>query len=417
MSTICIYWDESHFWGLMVLRALRAWGIPHRLVRGTEIAQGALAGKPCAALVVPGGNARNKTERLGEAGAAAVRGYVASGGTYIGICGGAGLALSGPGGLGLCPWKRRRFEDRMHHFLSGHVHARLDASHRLTPNDTEGEARIPVWWPGQFREEPGEVEVLARYERPASDFWVADLALCSIPAQALEEWEQLYDLSIRPDYLRGRPCVVSGSHGAGRYLLSYPHLETPASPEANHWLAHLLAEVLGDSGLRDLPPLPAWDVSRLPVRWEDPALLRARTRLENAVAMGQSHFLLFWRNPWLIGWRRGVPGAGINSLYSLVCEILASDPPGCSGEVAEFWNRHALRFTELMDLLHHGLTGFLLAERIAMTVSHSGHDEFSERARREQRAALFGPPPSGGGLYGEIVVLLEELYWRIQAIR
>ena len=66
---IYMLWDASHIWGLMAWRALRALGLSCRLVKGQEIAEGALLGKPgsCRAyenavppplLVVPGGNAR-----------------------------------------------------------------------------------------------------------------------------------------------------------------------------------------------------------------------------------------------------------------------------------------------------------------------------------------------------------------------
>ena len=123
MSTLHILWDESHIWGLLVWRAAEALGLPYRLVKGEEIAHGLLSCNPPALLVVPGGTARLKAEALGHAGIAAIRDYVASGGHYLGFCGGAGLGLSGQHGLGLCPWSRASFSDRMQHFVSGHIHA------------------------------------------------------------------------------------------------------------------------------------------------------------------------------------------------------------------------------------------------------------------------------------------------------
>ena len=73
---IHILWDASHIWGLMAWRALRALGLSCRLVKGQEIAEGALLGKPGSRrdagraappplLVVPGGNARLKALALG----------------------------------------------------------------------------------------------------------------------------------------------------------------------------------------------------------------------------------------------------------------------------------------------------------------------------------------------------------------
>mgnify|MGYP002597151385 CR=1 FL=1 len=77
---ICILWDASHIWGLMAWRAVRALGLPCRLVKGQEIAEGAYLGKPGGVspnggpqqsgagvrlLLVPGGNARLKAAALG----------------------------------------------------------------------------------------------------------------------------------------------------------------------------------------------------------------------------------------------------------------------------------------------------------------------------------------------------------------
>ena len=80
----------------MVWRALCALGLPCRLVKGQDIANGALFRKPCPQgrpagrapaplLLVPGGNARLKARALGEKGRQAVRDYLAEGGRYLGF--------------------------------------------------------------------------------------------------------------------------------------------------------------------------------------------------------------------------------------------------------------------------------------------------------------------------------------------
>jgi len=411
MSSIHVYWDESHFWGLLVARALTAWAIPHRLVRGTEIADGVLGGKSGEApalLIVPGGRAKGKADRLGPAGMAAVRDFVDRGGTYLGFCGGTGLALTGRHGLGLSPWTRKGYKNRLHHFLSGHVEAALLAGHSLVPEDLGDAAMLPVWWPGRFDPAADGVTVLARYGRPGPDFWVADLHLASLPKGTTSDWEHLYGIQLNPDFMEGQPCVTENRFGAGRVILSYAHLETPASPAANRWLLHLLGSALGRpiSG----GPVPAWDVAARPVVWDDPVLAEARAAMGRIIDTGTSHFLLFWRNPWLLGWRRGIPGAGINSLYSLICEAMAAEP---GDDALDFWRKRRDRFKVLMELLTGGLSGYLLAERLAMTVFHSDPETVSQQGLREQRAALFGLPPEPGGLSADLSALLEELYWRL----
>ena len=43
---IDILWDEAHLWGYLARHAVEAAGLPHRLLKGSEIAQGGLWGKP-----------------------------------------------------------------------------------------------------------------------------------------------------------------------------------------------------------------------------------------------------------------------------------------------------------------------------------------------------------------------------------
>lgn len=492
MARVFVLWDESHLWGVLVLRALRALGTPHVILRAHDIAEGALAGKPAAStpfapfapgaghegdgarssqadapallpalLIVPGGLARARAERLGPGGMQAIRDFVAAGGSYLGFCGGAGLALTSPKGpragesLGLCPWKRMGFAGRLQHFLSGHVRLALDAAEPLALPGVP-ELLAPVWWPAQFAPPPkgqqDNVRVLARYAGLGADFWVADLNLALLPEETLSDWENLYGLQIRPDFLKGRPAVISGTYGQGRYVLSYPHLETPDSPQANAWLAHLLRgltespaqEPAGADRPAPAPAasvIPPWHVGspsahvdtpsphvatpsahvgtpaagaapRWP-QWNDPALLAAKAALERAIAVGESHLLLFWRNPWLLGWRRGLPGPGINSVYALICEALSAPPPAQGGHTAAYWAEHGAEFARLAELFCSGLSGLLLAERLDMTVrttpSENGDEQAFTFSLRETRRALFGTAPAQGGLCGELLGMLEEL--------
>lgn len=426
MSTLHILWDESHIWGLLAWRAVESMGLPYRLVRAQEIADGLLSRNPPALLLVPGGTARLKADALGESGMRAVRDHVAGGGRYLGFCGGAGLGLTGEHGLGLCPWSRASFTDRMQHFVSGHVHAAVNAGHPLTPADLSAAPSLPVWWPGRFAPEDGhDVEILARYTEPGGDFWVADLPLDTLPPGTFAEWEDLYGIRLRPTFLIGQPCILHGTYGQGSYTLSYTHLETPESPEANRWFAHLVERltdgppapgVLGTpgdignaptGGLRAATPLvPAWELDALPARWHDDGLLRARALFDDIVTIGINHCLFFRRNSWLIGWRAGIPGANLNNLHAAVCTAV-STPPTPAAE--DYWNARRRSFLDRLALFHKGVTGYLLAERLAMTLSKTFPETVSRQSLKEQRAALFGPPMASGGLYAELLDVLDRL--------
>ncbi len=410
MTPIAVLWDESHLWGLLVWRALSLWGLPFSLVTAREVAAGALAGKSgsdaARLLVVPGGTARRKAACLGRKGLAGVRAFVENGGTYLGFCGGAGLGLSGRDGLNLCPWTRQGFDDRLQHFLSGHISVDLARGHDLTPPSLGGRALVPVWWPGRFDDQPDpQVSVLAAYGEPGPDFWVADLPLSRLPEDTLADWAALYGLTLGPGFLRGHACAAECRHGRGRAILSYAHLETPASPQANVWLSHLLDAAL-DRPAENRPALPAWDLAGLPVAWEDPVLLAAREALAEIIAMGRDHLLFFWRTPWLLGWRRGLPGAAVNTLFALAAQCLALPP---SPEALAYWKQARGSVAQALETFRQGLAGYLLAERLSMTVIPTAPDTVFPQALKEQREALFGPPMSAGGLYALLLDPLDEL--------
>lgn len=415
-----ILWDESQIWGLIAARAARAMRLPHRLVRSADIAAGLLSRERPSLLLVPGGNARHKAESLGPAGIKAIRDYVATGGRYMGFCGGAGLALTwgegGPvSGLGICPWKRGRFDERMQHFMSGHLHMSLpgregpcaallppDLSNDM-PDQTKDAPRLPVWWPGRFAAEPHEsITILAAYERPADDFWLADLAIADLPADAFAAWHDVYGVNLTPTFLAGQPCVLYGEHGRGGYLLSYSHLETPDSPQANYWLAHLFRELGGLSpAVNSLPP---WQ--RQSPAWDDADLNRLDARLQEIAAIGLKHGLLFARTDWLMAWRSGLPGANLNNLWAALRAVREREP---TNEARAFWNRAKETAVPALELFAKGCSQYLLAERLALTLGKSLPEALPPEMLKDQRESLFGPPMQAGGLYREIIAPLDEL--------
>lgn len=399
-----ILWDESHIWGLIAWRAAAAMGLPYQLVKGKDIAQGVLSGKsssiPPGLLLVPGGTARLKALSLGKKGCEAIRQYVAKGGQYLGICGGAGLGLSDPDGLGLCPWTRAAYTDRLQHLVSGHVLARCTGE-RLTP--------LPVWWPGRFDPQPGSaVTVLATYDSPADDLWMADLPLHSLPNSIFGEWQALYGINMRPDFMRGQPCVIHGAYGLGNYTLSYSHLETPHSPDANTWLAQLLHNFGGFDPITTR--IPPWDVEAQDAVWplnaDTSPLWEAREGVRRIMELGLTHNLLFRRTEWLWGWRAGIPGAALNNIYASLCTALALPP---TAEAMAWWYKKREAFCRTMPLFCQGVEGYLLAERLATTLNSSLPDAVDRQGLKVQRTALFGPPMSGGGMYKELLDVVDEL--------
>ncbi len=407
MKAVYILWDASQIWGLLAVRAVEALGLPHALARASDIAGGLLQRDPAPLLLAPGGSARQKAAALGEAGLAAIREYVRSGGNYLGFCGGAGLALSSPGGLGLCPLRRAAFTERLQHFMSGHLHVRLNpaACPGLLPDDLGATVDLPVWWPGRFESAGADgVHVPAEFAGPADDFCLADLPIASLPAGTFEAWQDLYGFSPTPSFLEGSPCMVAGDYGAGRYVLSYSHLETPASADAGKIFAHLLRLLTGHGPTRN--DVPGWDFSLTPEHEPHPLPARLREICAPVFELGLAHGLLFSRTPWLLGWRTGIPGAALNSLRAALHRACSLP---FSPEAEAFAAVHGPDMLQAAELFAAGCSEYLLTERLAQTLAKALPDTLPAPLLTARREALFGAPMSPAGPFLALSAPLEEL--------
>lgn len=392
---IGVLWDDAHLWGYLLLNALERANLPFRLLKAQDINQ-SLTG--CKLLLTPGGAARQKALALGAQGQQAVRSFVEKGGSYVGFCGGAGLALSGwQGALGLCPWgraslhtdaqgKESREGEKLQHLLSGHVWLK------------RGEEQIlaPVWWPSRFAEGTGDgVRVLARYQSAGADFFVADIPYASLSEGTLADWENLFAVRLRPSFFDNKPCVIEGEYGKGRYLLSYSHLETPDSPQANSWLWEILGE-------KSLLPLPAWHPEEAQAVWDAPELMWAQEKLHAVLKLGLESGLFFPRAPWLLGWKTGVPGPAFNSLR-LALAYARSHVPSANAMAA--WGQNKAEFMQKATLFFEGASSWLLARRLVDAVADARF--LSPRLLEDQKQALFGAPMQSGGLVHDLQLMLE----------
>jgi hypothetical protein len=127
------------------------------------------------------------------------------------------------------------------------------------------------------------------------------------------------------------------------------------------------------------------------------------------VDLGIAHGLLSWREPWLLGWRQGLPGAQLSGILAMLDQAIHLIP---SQDSRQFFERRRDDFSRSMELLATGLSGYLLAERLALTLCRVDPDAVPERGLKEARITLFGPPPgaggTSGGLCGKILSVLEE---------
>lgn len=395
---LLILWDFSHIWGLMAWRASRALGIPCRLVKALEISQAGLLGKAKGGagnghvLLVPGGSARLKAMALGASGLESIRSWVRAGGSYIGFCGGAGLALSGAAphaSLGICPWSRRPYASRRQHQISGLVRVFIEgvgnSPFAFQGHETAGHDRcLPVWWPGRFAWDADErVHVLARYDEPMPDLWCGDAPIGQAPDGIV--------------HLRDEPVLVHGKAGTGNYILSYAHLESPSSRFANRWLA-LIFESFGLVG-NGSRLVPEWETVGDNARNIHPADLASFDEaFRRVIAIGEKEKFFTRRRPWLLGWRAGMPGAVCNNLIAALATLSTL---GQNERAEAYWLKNRDAFLRLGDL-------FL---RNAENYFRAAAGKQPTRSPGRMQHEIFGSPMAGGGLAGRVLRILEELIW------
>ncbi|CAK7001658.1 MAG: hypothetical protein DELT_00054 [Desulfovibrio sp.] len=410
---IHVLWDASDLWGPLAVWGLQGLGAPFSLVRAADVANGVLEREKSSLFFAPGGFSRHKFTALGEKGQEAVRAFVRSGGSYMGFCGGAGLALSGEFAVSLCPWKRAGYENRIQHYMSGHLYAKTTGESPLHPENPR--PLFPVWWPARFEPQKGSsqnssVTVLAAYDTPGPDFWLADLPVSSLPPSVFTDWEEKYEFSPSPSFLQGEPCVVCGEYGKGRYVLAYTHLETPESPAANAYLARLLRELTDDGTAETL--VPAWNLGGLPECgpvWEDEGLLAMWNGFQAVIESGLAANMFFTRSPWLVGWRMGLPGAVCNTVRAQLFSIIANEP---TSSARKFWQEKKDTLLPAFAAFAERARSYLLAERLAMTLAKDLPETLEPEKLAKERAAIFGASgmaAHAGGLLGAILPELDAL--------
>jgi putative intracellular protease/amidase len=419
---VALLWDKSFFWGYLAVMALRDLGFTFDLVSAQGVRGGALSSYQL--LVVPGGWASLKSEALGPDGRNELRRFVRQGGSYLGLCGGAGLALRVDEGLGLLPVARKPLTERLPN-CSGSIRVRRSGDHALWCGLPD-EASFQVWWPSQFEIlEPETVQVVGCYHQPGDDFFVSDLNVFETQAAGID-WRLLerdYEINLDPRILLGEPAVLEGRFGAGRVLLSYPHLETPGDAQGNLALFNVWYDLLATAAPAEKGP----GVESLPPSF-DPAsvtlLQRIAEEAEELVTLGAYLELWTWRNSWLLQWRRGVRGAEFGTLC-LLLQGLREQAERCLGTghnapeisravqgVEKVWRSFKTRARALLE-----------AEAQESSAGKSdGSQEFGESVHA-LRMEIFNcvhcyGSKSYGGLYRPLLDAVDSLLFRsLQAAR
>jgi len=358
--------------------------------------------------LVPGGWASDKFIALGDEGREQIRDYVRAGGSYLGYCGGAGLALSHDSGLALAPIGRVPTKVRLPSFSGGIALKPVDPGHAMWRGFPDG-AVFNAWWPGQFALDGADnIEVLAVYGEPAAGSFVTDLPV--LPNMDWNYWERIYGINLQPERIIGEPAVIETTFGEGKVLLSYLHFETPGDKDGHVVLLNILEYLAGVKPVvcGDNARAAGISVGNPPVDDEAVAIARdLKDAADRLISFGMDNYLWYRRNDWILQWRRGVRGVEYSTLYVMLNRLAAAVLVASPVKTAMLDQLRQLSVA--VRPFFENAPKLLLLERDAMSegpISPLRTEDPDIRALREK---LFSNSRRCGGLYKEIVDQADEI--------
>ncbi len=409
-----VLWDESYLWGLIAHRTFTGLRVDFRLVSAADVRAGALDG--CHVLFVPGGWAGDKMRALGAEGAAAIRDFVHGGGSYLGFCGGAGLALAHADGLGLAPVSRLSSRQRLPSFSGNIELLHAEPAHPLWQGIGDG-TPFHAWWPGQFAIDGNEqgITVLATYGRPGFDAFVTDLPVSE--GMQWDAWEERYGIDLDPGRIAGEPAVIETSHGRGKVILSYIHFETPGDKAGYRVLLNILRYLAGGREVAGGPVFrrhAAARSRRSDVEPDAEAVAAAADMAATARSFyrfGHEHLLWYRRRDWLLQWRRGVRGTEYSTLEAMLKEI--AEVGELAGGYDPESNRALKSLVAEVESFYADARRLLMRERLAMTRGPLSPLRCEDQDIQELRRELFSTDRRCGGRYRRLLEVLDPVLLKV----
>ncbi|MGZ3649471.1 MAG: BPL-N domain-containing protein [Syntrophales bacterium] len=411
-KTCALFWDESFAWGLMARQALTEAGLPFDLLRSEEIRGGSLSRYRM--LYVPGGWASQKLTALGDKGREEIKHFVEEGGSYLGICGGAGMATED--GIGLMPIRRKPTTERVPS-VSGPVRLSL-TSHGIWQGIDA--AIFSAWWPSQFQSPDQGTRVLASYEEVLPDAFSADISVADGRGMGWPALEERYGILLDPARLHGEPAVMEGHFGRGKVILSLIHVDTLGDRNGAAVLRNLW-DCLA-SGWSSESPRTKSRSRRQPLpnsaEFRD-VIDEIRTAVLELISTGSRNFLWYWRNPLLLQWRRGVRGLEYGTLAVMIEEIekLLSCADGGQAYAA---SRELLRLREAISEIRDQLIPFVekakrlvIRERFYMNTAPLSPVECADPKINRLRLELFGSAMSHGGDFKRLIDIVDRFLFNL----
>lgn len=435
LKVTAFLWDESFLWGLMAYKALISNNLAFRLIRSEDIRNGCL--KNYSMLFVPGGWSSNKLKSLGDKGANAIRDFVNKGGSYLGFCGGAGLATLD--GIGLLRINRMPTKQRVPSF-SGRIHLKINkhpiwncfenseiknSESNISPVTHHSSPVFYAWWPPQFVIDDNEVEILATYGDALPDSFSSDINVGDIGSTI--EWtdlEKIYQINLDPARLTDEPAVVEGKYGKGRVVLSLVHFDTPDDENGAMVLKNLWEYL---NGSRKLSVTSNETPYKFPVASNlkynsllannklfahySPLINDLESAVDDLISLGIRNFLWFWRNQMLLQWRRGVRGLEYCTLYLMIKEIAEIIRTADTEQREEKLIDELNNIKTLLIPFVEKAKQLLILERLEMQNSHITYEKCDDPEIQKIRSEIFGNSKSYGGLFKKLIDGIDKVLY------
>lgn len=403
MNKVALFWDESYLWGIMTYKSLKEIGISFDILTRKELSKN--LNNKYNILVVPGGWASNKKTVLGDEGISVIRDFVYRGGSYLGLCGGAGLATSE--GIDLLDIKRVPSSERVPS-MSGRVKVTLS---RHVIWEGIKEPVFYLWWPSQFYIDNPNINTIASYENVLDDAFSSDFNISNV--REYGDWqfiEKIYGINLNPDRLIGSSLVVEGGFGNGKVLLSLLHFDTPNDTNGQKVMKNIFI-YLSNGNLKFCKENEI-NEKGLIVHKVHPLIEEIQDSIEGLIDFGIHNFLWFWRHEMILGWRRGIRGFECCNLYIMVKELCRVFNR-LTRQNQDFYLEAIREIRDTLRPFIESLKELLFLERVELQRSQLTSLMTQNPHIDDKRAQLFSKSKSYGGKYKELIMLIDNTFLKM----
>ncbi|MFN3535599.1 MAG: hypothetical protein ACK4WB_09440, partial [Desulfatiglandales bacterium] len=242
-----------------------------------------------------------------------------------------------------------------------------------------------------------------RFLKHEPSSFTSDICIGDCEAQDEITWAYLegdYGINLDPNLLHMEPAMVEESYGRGKVILSLVHWDTPFDPKGLRVLTNLWRYLGAYEKRGSASP------KRTPFR--NPEILESFHLVQGLIHFGIRNFLWYWRNPFLLSWRRGIRGLEYSTLFVLLRELCNS----LLDVHIEIYGRQKLEGLKfLVEEFVSKSKRLLFLERFLMNKIPLNWEPTPDPVINALREELFGTMRRHGGLFKEIAEALEELLY------